>query len=268
MSASPSPVGTLLQHWRRMRRMSQLALSHEAGVTQRHVSFVESGRATPSREMVLTLARALDVPLRERNQMLLAAGYAPHYHESPPDSPRMSTVRTMVRQVLAAQEPFPAFAVDRAWNMLDANEATGILTEGVSPTLLRPPINVIRASLHPDGLAPRIVNLPQWRWHVLTQLHRQVAMHGDPGLAALCEELRGYPGGEQAPDDSPEDRVSGIAVRLRLRRGDAELAFLSTVTVFGTPLDVTVSELTVESFLPADARTGEIVRAWHLGRAA
>jgi hypothetical protein len=230
------------------------------------LSFVETGRSHPSRDMLLHLSEQLDIPLRERNQMLLAAGYAPHYQETPPDSPALVAVRTMVRQVLAAQEPFPAFAVDRAWNLLDANDAMGVLTEDVAPELLRPPINVMRASLHPDGLAPRIVNLPQWRWHVLTRLHRQVAMHDAPALAELYEELQSYPGGEQAPGDSL-DQVAGIAVRLRLRRGATELAFLSTITVFGTPLDVTVSELTVESFLPADARTGEILRLRHSGNA-
>jgi transcriptional regulator with XRE-family HTH domain len=260
---SQRPDGGYLRYWRESRRLSQLELASRASISTRHLSFLETGRSQPSREMLLHLSEQLDIPLRERNQMLLAAGYAPHYRESSPDSPAMASVRTMVRQVLGAQEPFPAFAVDRGWNMLEANEATGILTEGIAPELLRPPVNVLRASLHPDGLAPRIVNLPRWRWHVLTRLHRQVAMQEDPGLSELYEELRDYPGGEQPPDDSPEEEVGGIAVRLRLRLGDAELAFLSTVTVFGTPLDVTVSELTVESFLPADARTGEIVRSRH-----
>ncbi|SCF49686.1 Helix-turn-helix [Micromonospora matsumotoense] len=255
-------AGGILRYWRESRRLSQLELSTRAGISTRHLSFVETGRSRPSRDMVLHLAEQLDIPLRARNQLLLAAGYAPQFPETPPDSPALAAVRTTVRQVLVAQEPFPAFAVDGAWNMLDSNDSVRIFTEGIDKDLLRPPVNVLRASLHPRGLAPRIINLPQWRWHVLTRLYRQAAMQGDPMLAALHEELRSYPGSEQMPDASSEEQSTGIAVRLRLRHHDRQLCFLSTATVFGTPLDVTVAELTVETFLPADPYTSEVLRPW------
>lgn len=244
-------VGQLLRKWRQTRRLSQLELAIRAEVSTRHLSFVETGRAMPSREMVLHLAEHLDVPLRDRNELLLAAGYAPAYPAEDLDSPRRAAVRAALRQILEGHEPYPAVVVDRCWRLVDANRDVAVLTEGIAPELLAPPMNVLRATLHPDGMAPRVVNLPQWRAHLLDRLRRQLAT-GDAELAALYEELRGYPGGE-APvgETGPEE----FAVPLRLRHRNRELAFFSTTATFGTPLDVTVAELVVESFFPADEDT-------------
>jgi len=252
-------VGTLLRDWRLRRRLSQLDLALEAGVSARHVSFVETGRSRPSAEMVLHLAEQLDVPLRDRNQLLLAAGYAPVYGQRGLDEPEMGPVREALDLVLAGHEPYPAVVVDRHWGMVAANRAVALLLEGVAPELLEPPVNVLRVSLHPDGIAPRIANLPEWRAHILDRLGRQAISTGDPALAALYAELSELPGGG-AP--GPLDMAAGeIAVRLRLRAGGGELAFISTMTTFGTATDITVSELSIESFFPADARTAEAVRA-------
>jgi transcriptional regulator with XRE-family HTH domain len=254
------PVGALLRHWRQHRRLSQLALALQAEISTRHLSFMETGRASPSREMVLRLAEQLDVPLRERNQLLLAAGYAPVYAEGALDAPHLAAVRGAVRQVLAGHEPYPAVVVDRGWRLVEANGGVALLTAGVPPELLTPPVNVLRVSLHPDGLAPRIVNLGEWRAHLLGRLRRQVALTDDPALAALYDELRAYP----CPQPEPEVELPGpgdVAVPLRFRHGDRELAFISTVATFGTPLDVTVAELVIESFFPADAETAAVLRA-------
>ncbi|WP_245161106.1 helix-turn-helix transcriptional regulator [Blastococcus sp. CT_GayMR16] len=247
-------VGELLRDWRQRRRLSQLDLASDAGVSSRHLSFVETGRARPSREMVLHLAEQMEVPLRARNELLLAAGFAPAYGRRGLDDPDMSAVRTALDLVLAAYEPFPAVVIDRSWNLVAGNRGIAPLTEGVAPELLQPPANVLRLSLHPDGLAPRIVNLPQWRAHVLHRLAREAHASADPGLAALHRELAGLPGGA---DRSPPN---GIAVPLRLRAGDAVLSFLSTVTTFGTAVDLTAAELSIEAFLPADAGTAEFLR--------
>jgi len=236
-----------------MRRLSQLELAIQAEVSTRHLSFVETGRAAPSREMVLHLAEHLDVPLRDRNELLLAAGYAPAYPAGTLDSPRLSAVRAAVRQILTGHEPYPAVVVDRAWQLVDANSSVAVLTEGVAPELLAPPMNVLRVTLHPDGMAPRVANLPEWRAHLLERLRRQLVT-GDAELAALYEELRGYPGGEPGPD-AEAPGPGDFAVPLRLRHRDRELAFFSTTATFGTPLDVTVAELAIESFFPADEET-------------
>jgi transcriptional regulator with XRE-family HTH domain len=253
VAAPDARIGSLLRDWRRRRRLSQLDLSLEAGVSARHLSFVETGRSRPSREMVLHLAERLEVPLRDRNQLLLAAGYAPAYAERGLDAPEMAPVREAVELVLEGHEPYPAAAVDRGWNLVAANRGIAVLTDGVAAELLAPPANVLRVSLHPDGMAPRIANLGQWRAHLLERLARQVAVTGDAGLAALHEELLGYP----SPGDDAHPVPGGpeIAVPLRLRTAQGELAFLSTVTTFGTAVDVTVAELAVESFFPADAGT-------------
>jgi len=260
MSTATVPLGTLLRDWRRRRRLSQLDLALEAGVSARHLSFLETGRSKPSREMVLHLSEQLEVPLRDRNQLLLAGGYAPVYGERALDAPEMQPVRHALDLVLTGHEPYPAAVVDRGWNMVAANRAVGLLTEGVAPELLEPPANVLRASLHPDGMAPRIANLGEWRAHLLERLERQVQLTGDEGLAALHEELLGYPG-ETADEPPTEDRGAGIVVPLRLRTAGGELAFFSTVTTFGTPVDITVSELAIESFFPADATTAQAVRS-------
>jgi transcriptional regulator with XRE-family HTH domain len=254
------PVGVLLRRWREQRRLTQLELSIQADISTRHLSFVETGRSRPSRELLLHLAEELDLPLRERNHLLLAGGFAPAYAETRLDAEPMSAVLAAVRKVLAGHEPYPAVVVDRAWNLVDANaSAMAILTEGIAPELQAPPANVLRVSLHPDGLAPRIANLGEWRAHLLGRLRRQVAITADPGLEALLEELRGYPCAQPEPEvelPGPGD----FLLRLRLRHRGGELAFFSTVATFGTPLDVTVAELAIESFFPADQATAAVLQ--------
>ena len=255
------PIGERLRAWRQRRRLSQLDLALDAEISQRHLSFVESGRAAPSREMVLRLAATLDVPLRERNALLLAAGYAPVYPERPLDAPDMAAARGAVERILRAHMPFPAMAVDRHWNIVAANDAVApLLADVEDPSLLAPPINGVRLSLHPCGLAPRIANLPRWRAHILERLRRQVDASGDRTLAALLEEVRssggagaaaGEPGGVEADD--------GIAVPLELDTLRGRLSLLGTTMVFGTPVEVTLSELMVEAFYPADAATAALL---------
>ncbi|KAA2258156.1 helix-turn-helix transcriptional regulator [Solihabitans fulvus] len=252
-------LGDLLRQWRKRRRVSQLELATGAEISARHLSFVENGRSMPSREIVLRLAEPLGLALRERNQLLMAAGYAPVYEESGLDAPRMAAVRAMVRRVLAAHEPFPAVVLDRYWNRVEANEPARLFSVGVAEELLQEPVNLMRVCLHPDGLAPRVVNLGEWRAHLLSRLRQQVATTADPELSALYEELAGY------PCDQPEPEVElpgpgAIAVPLRLRFAGRELVFFSTVSTFGTPLDVTVAELVLESFFPADDETEAVLR--------
>ena len=247
-------VGEMLRDWRERRRLSQLQLSNRARISTRHVSFVENGKARPSRELVLNLAEQLDIPLRERNHLLVAAGYAPAYPETALDAPRMAAVTAAMRQVLAGHEPYPALVVDRLWNVVDTNEAAGLFTMGAAAHLLEPPVNALRLTLHPAGMAPRIVNLGEWRAHLLRGLSRQVTAVGDAELAKLYDELRGYPCDQPEPDvDKPGP--GQFAVPLRMTHDGRELAFVSTLATFGTPVDVTVSELLLEAFLPADAQT-------------
>lgn len=254
------PVGELLRRWRGSRRLSQFELALESGISARHLSFVENGRSAPSRDTILRLAEELDLPLRERNHLLLAAGYAPVYSEAALDSPEMSAVREAVRQLLTGHEPYPAVAVDRSWNLVDANESVALFTEGADSELLAPPANVLRISLHPEGMAPRIANLGEWRAHLLGRLRRQVALTADPDLARLLNELRAYPCNQPEPEvDAPGP--GDIVVPLRIRHDGRELVFFSTVATFGTPLDVTVAELAIESFFPADPETAAILRS-------
>lgn len=253
----PATFGDLLRTWRQRRHLSQLALANEVQVSTKHLSFIETGRARPSRQMVLHLGDHLDVPLRDRNQLLLAAGFAPIYPESSLHSPQMLAVRETLRRLLAAHEPCPAVVVDRWWHLVEANATLLALAGAAAPHLLTPPVNVLRLSLHPEGIAPMILNLGEWRGHLLGRLRRQVGLTGDPELADLLEELTGY------PCDQPEEEPHGpgeVVVPLRLRVGDDELAFLSTVATFGTPLDVTVAELVIETFFPADEATGTWLR--------
>jgi len=250
-----SRVGELLREWRRQRRLSQLDLAMSAEVSARHLSFVETGRSRPSRELVLHLAEHLEVPVRERNGLLMAAGYAPAYRETPLADDAMTSVRDALDKILRGHEPFPAVIINRHWELVSANRPlVAILTEGVDPALLTPPANVLRVSLHPDGLAPRIVNLDEWSAHLLSRLRREVAVSGDATLRALLEELRGYPG---VVDGSgvAADSMTMPYVPLRLRADRDELSFFSTVATFGTALDVTLAELSIESFFPADAET-------------
>jgi transcriptional regulator with XRE-family HTH domain len=252
-------VGTMLRDWRQRRRLSQLDLALEAGVSTRHLSFVETGRSKPSSEMVLHLADQLEVPLRDRNQLLLAAGYAPQYAARSLDDPELSPIRDALGHVLAGHEPYPAIAVDRSWNLVASNSALGVLLDGVAPKLLQPPVSCMRLALHPDGLAPRILNFGEWRAHLLHRVDRQMALTGDEALLELREELLSYPGAE-----TPEHPPAGgeIMVALRLMSEDhGELSFFSTVTTFGTAVDITVSELSIEAFFPADSRTAEALSA-------
>lgn len=253
---STPTAGDLLRHWRQERRLSQLELAGRAETSARHLSFIETGRATPSRAMLAHLCDHLDIPLRERNRLLLAAGYAPAFAEPALDSPAMDAVRAAMRQILAGHEPYPALAVDRAWTMVDANGGIAPLLTGVDPALLRPPVNVLRLSLHPRGLAPRIVNLAEWRGHLLARLTRQWEATGAPDLADMLEEMRSYPGGEVDPGLPEPDQA---VVPLRVRHEGHELSLLSVTTVFGTPMNVTVAELAVESFFPADAETRKLL---------
>ena len=259
MDTRHPPIGTLIRDWRGRRRMSQLDLALEAEISQRHLSFLESGRAAPSRDMVMRLAEQLDVPLRERNRFLLAAGFAPSIPERTMDDPALEPVMVAIELVLKGHEPNPAIAVDRHWTLVQGNSAIGpFLADIADATLLQPPINVLRLSLHPKGMAPRIVNLSEWRAHVLERLHRLFAATGDPAIAELEEEIRSYPQERRGPP--PRHDYSDIAVPLRIRLGDEVLSLITTITVFGTPLDVTMSELAVESFFPADAETAAILR--------
>jgi transcriptional regulator with XRE-family HTH domain len=244
-------IGPLLKTWRSKRRLSQLDLALEAGVSTRHLSFVETGRSRPSEQMVVHLAEQLDVPLRERNRMLLAAGYAPIYSQRPLNE--LGPVKDALDQLLKSHEPFPAIVVDRAWNVVAANAAIPMLTAGAAPHLLEPPINALRLSLHPDGMAPRIINLGEWRAHLLRDLEEQVTASNDDELTQLLEELQALPGPEGEP--GPHE----VFVPLRIEGPGGELRFLSTRTTFATAVDVTVSELAIESFFPADAQTAAYV---------
>ncbi|WP_179817368.1 helix-turn-helix transcriptional regulator [Allostreptomyces psammosilenae] len=257
-------VGALLRHWRTRRRLTQLELALRAETSARHLSFVETGRSQPSREMLLRLAEQLDVPVRERNALLVAGGFAPSYPATPLDDPVMAPVQEGVRRLLDAYAPYPALLFDGGYDVLAANSGVALLLEGVDPELLRPPMNAVRLSLHPRGLAPRIRNLGQWRAHLLDRVERQMVLRDSARLRRLYEEVRHYP--------APEPEVSGpygsagvgageLALPMRIRCGDAELAFLSTATTFNTPMDVTVSELAIETFLPADAATAEALAA-------
>jgi transcriptional regulator with XRE-family HTH domain len=257
MLQSSERIGELLKHWRLKRRFSQLDLACEAGISTRHLSFVETGRSAPSRDMVLHLAEQLEVPLRERNQLLLAAGFAPLYGERGLDAPEMSAVRASIERVIEAHAPYPALAIDRCWNLIAANRALAPLVASASAALLEPPVNVMRLALHPDGIARRIANFAEWRTHLLARLRHQVEASADPRLSALLDELAGYP---QPRAASSPAAPAGLAVPLRLETDQGVLTFLSTTMVFGAPLDVTLAELAIEFFLPADAETAAFLR--------
>jgi transcriptional regulator with XRE-family HTH domain len=259
MNAS-APVGDLLREWRQRRRLSQLECACEAEISSKHLSFLETGRSQPSREMLLRLAELLEVPLRERNAMLIAAGYAPVFGHRSLDDPDLQAPRAAIQKLLKAMAPYPALAIDRYWNLLTANDAALRLLAGVSPSLMTPPINVLRLSLHPAGIANRIVNFSEWRAHLLARLRHQVEIYADPTLNALLEELSNLPQPsrkQREPSASPH----AVAVPLQLAHGDRVLSFISTTTVFGTPIDVTLSEIALECFYPADAETAEALQS-------
>ncbi|MGE8361699.1 helix-turn-helix domain-containing protein [Pseudomonas sp.] len=249
-------AGALLRQWRQRRRLSQLDLACEAEISTRHLSFVETGRSHPSREMLLHLAEQLDIPLRERNRLLGAAGYAPLYSQHALQDPALDAARSAIEQLLKAHEPYPAMTIDRHWNLLAANASVGPFLAGLAPHLLGPPLNVMRVSLHPDGLAPRIVNLAQWRAHLLARLRNDIAISGDEQLQALLDELLTYP----APDDAEEHDHSTVLTPLQFRTDEGVLSLIGTITVFGTPNDVTLSELALETFFPADAASADYLR--------
>jgi transcriptional regulator with XRE-family HTH domain len=259
---SVASFGEHLREWRQRRRLSQLDLASEAEISTRHLSFLETGRAQPSREMVLRLAERLDVPLRERNTLLVAAGFAPLFPQRTLDDPALKAARRAVEVVLKAHEPYPALAIDRHWTLVVANKVVALLLTGVDPSLLKPPVNVLRLSLHPKGLAPRIANLPEWRAHLLARLRQQIDVTADATLVTLMQELRRYPVLPSAKAGAPPKvrDYAGIVVPFELNTDAGTLAFFSTTTVFGTPVDVTLSELALESFFPADTATAEALR--------
>ena len=259
--AGMTSVGELLRDWRQRRHLSQLELAGDADISTRHLSFIETGRATPSRDMVLRLAERLDVPLRARNTLLVSAGFAPVYPERPLSDPALTAAVTAIGHLLRAHMPFPAIAIDRHWTLVAANDAAQALMTGADPSLLTPSVNVLRLSLHPLGLARRILNLAEWKAHVLARVRRQIDASGEPVLGELLRELTSYPApegddrGPQRPDDA------SVFVPLRLETPAGVLSFLSTTTIFGTPVDVTLSEIALESFFPADEMTAQLLRA-------
>jgi transcriptional regulator with XRE-family HTH domain len=256
------PVGALLREWRERRRLTQLELALETGVSARHLSFVETGRSKPGRDMLLSVSRHLELPYRERNQLLLAAGHAPAFPERPLDGPELAPVRKALDLILTGHEPYPAVVVDRAWNHVAANSVMRALTEtaDVDPALLEPPVNVIRLGLHPRGLAPLMVNPGYWRAHFLGRLERQLTTTGDQRLAALIEEVAGYPASEDPAEDPAEARAGDILGPLKVRAPDGrELSFFGMFATFDTPFEVTTSELAAELMFPADRATSKIL---------
>ena len=262
METATVEIGGYIRTWRQRRRLSQLELALDSAISTRHLSFLETGRSRPSRDVVLRLADRLDVPLRDRNVMLVSAGYAPVFPERAIDDTALGAARAAIELMLRGQEPYPALAIDRKWNMVSANRALAPFLEGVSPELLAPPLNVLMLSLHPEGLAPRIENLAEWRSHLLDRLQRQIEITADPALVDLMHRLDALPPGPR-PMARRHETQSGPLIPIRLRLGDEVLAMFSTTTVFGTPLEITLSELAIESFFPADDRTaGRLRRAF------
>jgi transcriptional regulator with XRE-family HTH domain len=266
-TTSTKHVGDHIREWRMRRRMSQMDLALEADISTRHLSFLETGRSHPSREMLLLLAEQLDIPLRERNIMLVSAGFAPVYSQKSLEDPELQSARQAVDLVLKGHDPYPALAVDRHWSLIAANDALLPLIGDVDPALLKPPVNVLRLSIHPAGLARRIVNFTEWRNHLVARLRHQVDVTGDAFLADLAEELRAYP----IPDGAvrgpvPAQDYGGVVVPLKLASESGILTLFSTTTVFGTPVDVTLSELAIEAFFPADPETAHALRRLAEGR--
>ncbi|MEU6499741.1 helix-turn-helix transcriptional regulator [Streptomyces californicus] len=284
MTTAPpdTEVGPLLREWRERRRISQLELALRADSSARHISFVETGRSRPSEDMVLRLAEALDVPVRERNALLVMAGYAPRYAQTPLDAPAMSALRESLDRLLTAYEPYPALVVDGVYGVVAANRGIALLLEGVAERLLVPPVNAMRLTLHPEGLAPRIVNLPEWRADLLAQMERQIALVRSPALRELYEEVAAYPvperpaeadrtdvregpggagGSASAEGRAGGERAAAFALPMRLEHGGRVLSFVSSIATFNTPMDVTVAELAIETFLPADRETAAYLHA-------
>ncbi|WGR91405.1 helix-turn-helix transcriptional regulator [Bradyrhizobium sp. ISRA443] len=255
--ARPIHIGEHLREWRQRRHLSQLDLAVDAEISARHLSFVETGRSAPSRDMVLKLAERLDVPLRERNVLLVAAGFAPAFPQRSLDDPALKSAREAINLVLKAHEPNPALAYDRHWNLVSANRMVAPLLEGVPQRLLGQPFNILRLAFHPEGLAPRTVNLPEWAAHLLERLHRQCEATADPELLKLYQDLKSYPIPARSAPITPDNNV---AIPFKLRHNGEVLSFISTTMVFGTPVDVTLQELALETFFPADELTAERMR--------
>jgi transcriptional regulator with XRE-family HTH domain len=257
------PIGDHLREWRQRRRLSQLDLALEAEISTKHLSFLETGRAQPSREMVLRLAEQLDVPLRERNVLLVSAGYAPVFPQRALADPALQAARKAVDLVLKGHEPYPAIAIDRHWTLIAHNAVVPRLLATADPSLLQPPVNVLRLSLHPQGLAPRIENLAEWRAHLLTRLREQIDVTADAELTRLMDELAAYPapGSTKSPRTNVHDEYAGVVVPLRFVTDAGTLSLFSTTTIFGTPVDVTLAELAIESFFPADSATADMLRS-------
>lgn len=260
-SVESQKVGELLREWRGRRRLSQLDLAYEAEISPKHLSFVETGRAQPSREMVLRLAEQLGIPLRERNVLLTAAGYAAVFPERQLGDASLAAARKAVDVILNGLQPNPSFAVDRHWNLIASNKSASVLLAEVDRSLLEPPVNILRLCLHPKGFTPQIVNYWEWRESVLGYLNRLIAVSADVHLMEMMRELKSYPHPKSTRSRLPVKEIdrSRFAIPLRLMTKDGELSFISTVTVFGTPIDVTLSELAIESFFPADEETAEIL---------
>ncbi|MET8936320.1 helix-turn-helix transcriptional regulator [Streptomyces rubiginosohelvolus] len=275
-------VGPLLRDWREQRRISQLELALRADSSARHISFIETGRSRPSEDMVLRLAEQLDIPVRERNALLVIAGYAPRYPQTSLDDPAMASLRESLERLLAAYEPYPALVVDGTYGVVAANRGVALLLEGVPEKLLAPPLNAMRLTLHPEGLAPRIVNLPEWRADLLAQMDRQIALVRSPALRELYDEVAAYPaparadgtgrsaegtGGAVPAADRADgagrerDRATAFALPMLLEHGGRVLSFVSSIATFNTPMDVTVAELAIETFLPADRETAAYLHA-------
>lgn len=260
-SAESKKVGELLREWRERRRLSQLDLAYNTEISQRHLSFLEAGRSQPSREMILRLAEQLEIPLRERNVLLAVAGFAAVFPERPLDDNRLAAARRAVDLILTRLEPNPSFAVDRHWMIIAANKAADIFMTEVDSSMLEPPINMLRICLHPNGFTPRVVNYSLWRKNILEYLNRQVEITADAFLMELYQELKSYPKPESSRAASPAKEIdySGFAIPLQMMTEEGELSFISTVTIFGTPIDITVSELAIETFFPADEKTAEMM---------
>ncbi|MET9927187.1 MULTISPECIES: helix-turn-helix transcriptional regulator [unclassified Streptomyces] len=254
-------VGALLRGWRERRRLSQLDLALLADSSARHISFIETGRSRPSEEMVLRLAEQLDIPVRERNALLVVAGYAPRYAQTPLDDPAMASVRDGLERLLAGYEPYPALVVDGTYTVVAANRGIALLMEGVSEELLAPPLNAMRITLHPAGLAPRILNLAEWRADLLAQMERQIALVRSPDLRTLYEEVAAYPVADQGSGGSrARERTPSFALPLVIEHKGQVLSFIASIATFNTPMDVTVAELAIETFLPADHATAAYLR--------
>ncbi|MFJ3715236.1 helix-turn-helix domain-containing protein [Streptomyces sp. NPDC090057] len=256
-NADKGQAGRLLRSWRERRRVSQLELALRADSSARHISFIETGRSRPSEEMVLRLAEHLEVPVRERNALLLAAGYAPRYPETPLDDPALAALRDGMERLIQGYEPYPALVVDAGYTVVAANRGIALLLEGVAEELMTPAPNAMRLTLHPEGLAPRIRNLREWRGHLLAQMERQIALDRSDQLRALYEEVAGYPVPEDASGDEPAEPVAYFALPLRIEHDGRVLSFVSSISTFNTPMDVTVAELAIETFLPADPATAK-----------